>query len=183
MVLFEDNLLTVRKLDPDDYPLLSRWLTDPRVLEFYEGRDNPHNLAKVVEVFGTKQDRSVTACMIRYDGRDIGYIQFYPVSEAERFEYGIDDDEVVYGMDQFIGDPEYWNRGIGTTLVKLVADYVRSNLRADKVVMDPQAWNARAIRCYEKAGFHKLKWLPKHELHEGEWRDCWLMVFAQSERQ
>jgi len=22
-----------------------------------------------------------------------------------------------------------------------------------------------------------MKWLPKHELHEGEWRDCWLMAY------
>jgi len=57
--------------------------------------------------------------------------------------------------------------------------YVRENLGANQIIMDPQAWNTRAIRCYEKAGFRKLKWLPNHELHEGQWRDCWLMVFPQ----
>ncbi len=37
MVLFEDNLLAVRNLSPDDYPLLVRWLNDSRILQFYEG--------------------------------------------------------------------------------------------------------------------------------------------------
>ena len=42
---------------------------------------------------------------------------------------------------------------------------------------DPQAWNERAIRCYEKCGFKKVKLLPKHELHEGEYRDCWQIEY------
>lgn len=176
-MIFEENLLVVRELSADDYPTLSRWLTDPRVLEFYEGRENPHNLDKVTEVFGSKQDRCVMGCIVRFDEKDIGYIQFYPVSEAQKSEYGMNDDALVYGMDQFIGEPEYWNRGIGSALVKAAADFVRNNLGASKVVVDPQAWNARALRCYEKAGFRKVKWLPQHELHEGEWRNCWLMEF------
>ena len=38
--------------DTRDYILMSGWLTDERVLEFYEGRDNPHDLAKIIEKFG-----------------------------------------------------------------------------------------------------------------------------------
>ncbi|WP_342741648.1 GNAT family N-acetyltransferase [Alicyclobacillus macrosporangiidus] len=166
----------VRRLSPADYPVLARWLNDPRVLKFYEGRDNPYDLAKVEQVFGSKTNRSVTACIVSYKGRDIGYVQFYPVPEPVKVGLGMNPRLIVYGMDQFIGEPDYWNRGIGTALVKSVADYVRTNLGADKIVMDPQAWNTRAIRCYEKAGFRKAKWLPKHEWHEGEWRDCWLVV-------
>jgi aminoglycoside 6'-N-acetyltransferase len=42
-------------------------------------------------------------------------------------------------------------------------------------------WNRRAARCYEKAGFRKVRILPKHELHECVWRDSWLMV-VEAER-
>jgi aminoglycoside 6'-N-acetyltransferase len=37
------------------------------------------------------------------------------------------------------------------------------------------AGNTRAIRCYEKAGFQKVRLLPRNELRDGEWRDAWLM--------
>lgn len=84
MTLFEENLLAVRTLNADDYSTLSKWLTNPEVLEFYEGRDNPHDLVKITQVFGSKEDGSVAGCMVCYDGKDIGYIQFYPVSETEK---------------------------------------------------------------------------------------------------
>ena len=47
--------------------------------------------------------------------------------------------------------------------------------RASKVILDPHIGNVRAIRCYEKCGFRKVKLLSLHELHEGEYRDSWLM--------
>jgi GNAT superfamily N-acetyltransferase len=46
------------------------------------------------------------------------------------------------------------------------------------VTIDPETWNTRAIRSYERAGFAKWRFLPRAELHEGEWRDVWLMVFG-----
>jgi aminoglycoside 6'-N-acetyltransferase len=41
--------------------------------------------------------------------------------------------------------------------------------------MDPQTRNTRAIKCYKKCGFKKIKILPKRELHEGEYQDCLLI--------
>ena len=32
-------------------------------------------------------------------------------------------DEIVYGMDQFIGEPNYWSKGIGTRYIKLIFEF------------------------------------------------------------
>jgi aminoglycoside 6'-N-acetyltransferase len=61
-----------------------------------------------------------------------------------------------------------------------MVDYLINTKRADKVVMDPQTWNERAIQCYEKCGFRKVKLLPKHEFHEGDYRDSWLIEYRKS---
>lgn len=82
-------------------------------------------------------------------------------------------------MDQFIGETEYWNRGLGTHLVKSMVTFLVEQKHAELVVMDPQTWNERAIRCYEKCGFKKVTLLPKNELHEGEYRDCWLIEYQR----
>lgn len=87
--------------------------------------------------------------------------------------------EVIYGMDQFIGEVSYWNKGIGTKLISSVAEYLIREKGADRLVMDPQTQNQRAIHCYEKCGFEKVKLLPKRELHEGEYRDCCLMEYSK----
>ena len=180
-VLFNENGLSVRHMTADDYPQMAAWLSDPRVLEFYEGRDRPHDLPRVQQVFGRKLDGAVTACIVFAGEQDIGYIQFYLLAHDEKLAYGFDVAQIVYGLDQFIGEPELWNRGIGTTLMQAMMRYLSRKFRVSFVVMDPQAWNTRAIRCYEKAGFRKARRLPKHERHEGELRDCWLMVWTPEE--
>jgi aminoglycoside 6'-N-acetyltransferase len=118
--------------------------------------------------------------LILKDRITIGYIQYYPVDEAWKEEYHCSDLEgSIYGMDQFIGEVDYWNKGIGKQLVQLTVEHLTNVLKVDRVVMDPQAWNFRAISCYEKCGFEKVKLLPMHEWHEGEMRDCWLMVYSK----
>lgn len=176
-MIFQNNKLFIRELLESDVPLLSKWLSDPKVLQYYEGRDNPFNDEKVRNIFFTK-DPSIQMCIVIYEKIEIGYIQFYKLDDASKGEYGYKDtSEVIYGMDQFIGEVDYWNRGIGSLLVLSMVNYLVANQNAEKVVVDPQTWNERAIKCYEKCGFKKIRLLTKHELHEGELRDCFIMEY------
>lgn len=176
-----DLALRFMRDETADYEQMAKWLTDERVLEFYEGRDNPFPLERVMAEYSPRAlaAESVTPCFIVYNRAPIGYMQYYVVGPND---YGLAESESVYGIDMFIGEPDYWNRGIGTRAVSLLLDYLFDTLRATKVVLDTEAWNARAIRCYEKCGFHKIKLLPAHELHEGEYRDSWLMAIENPAR-
>ncbi|ASJ52860.1 GNAT family N-acetyltransferase [Brevibacillus formosus] len=166
--------LKIRALSPNDTAHLVKWLSDERVLAYYEGRDRPHDESLVQQSFFPEDDGE-TRCLVLYADKPIGYAQFYPLDAPEKQLYGYAKDDVVYGMDQFIGEPAYWNRGIGTQLVTAILHYLHTEKQAQKVAIDPQAWNKRALRCYEKCGFRKVKELPLHEWHEGSMRDCWLM--------
>ena len=171
-----DFAIRLMRDDKRDYRLMSEWLTDERVLEFYEGRDNPHDSAKAREKFRplvTGED-SATPCILEHGDAPIGYIQYYPVEDVA--EYGLESGDDTYGLDLFIGEPEYWNRGIGSRAMRALITYLFESTDARRIVIDPQVSNCRAIRSYEKAGFSKFKVLPKHEWHEGEYRDCWIMV-------
>ncbi len=175
MLLFQNGQLKVRKLEERDAPLLAKWLSDPAVLEFYEGRDNPFDSAKVHQAFFSADDDEIK-CMVEFEGHEIGYIQFYPVDDATKKDYGYPD-ETIYGVDQFIGETDYWNKGIGTLLISSMVAYLIEQKKADRVVMDPQIRNTRALKCYEKCGFEKVKILPNNELHEGVYQDCWLIEY------
>ncbi|MBD8497233.1 GNAT family N-acetyltransferase [Paenibacillus arenosi] len=178
VVLFQEQELSIRQLERGDVDLLVKWLSDPAVLMYYEGRDRPHNTEMVVESFFGDQGSGEARCIIQYESKDIGYIQFYPIDEEEIQKYGYESYHgQVYGMDQFIGETDYWNRGIGTRLVRATVEYLIAHKGATKIVMDPQVRNERALRVYEKAGFSKKKRLEKHEWHEGEMRDCWLIEY------
>ena len=178
-MIYESGLLKVRKLEKKDNILLVKWLSDPSVLEFYEGRDNPFDLDKVNKVFYSSEDDEVR-CIVEYDNKAIGYIQFYKIDSETSMLYGYKT-EIIYGTDQFIGERNYWNKGIGTLLVTSMINFLIEDKKADYVVMDPQARNVRAIACYEKCGLKKVKILPKHDLHEGEYHDCWLMEYRNEQ--
>lgn len=177
MLLFQNGNLKVRKLEKKDAHLLARWLSDPAVLEFYEGRDIPFDLDKVNQVFYHSEDDEFK-CIIEFEGHEIGYIQFYLLDNETKKEYGYHD-ENIYGVDQFIGETDYWNKGIGTLLVSSMVTYLIEHKGADRVVMDPQTRNTRALKCYEKCGFKKVKILPNNELHEGVYQDCWLIEYRK----
>ncbi|MEC0369247.1 GNAT family N-acetyltransferase [Paenibacillus chibensis] len=179
MIRFKQDDLEVRSMEADDAVLLAKWLSDPEVLQYYEGRDRPHDLERVYEHFYREDSESIRS-IVMYRDEPIGYIQYYEIDEAERELYGYAKSERIFGMDQFIGEPGFWNRGIGTRLIQSMASYLLDSLNADRIVMDPQEWNHRAIRVYEKCGFVKKKLLPQHEWHEGAYRDCWLIERSQN---
>ncbi|WP_314589830.1 GNAT family N-acetyltransferase [Paenibacillus terrigena] len=176
MIILNKDGFIIRTLAESDALLLLKWLSDPRVLEYFAGRDRPYDLALVREHFFNEED-DATCCIIQYDGVDIGYIQFYRISEQDYEEYGYSREELIYGMDQFIGEVDYWNKGIGTKLVKAIAEYLVQEVGVDKIIMDPRTWNTRALSVYEKCGFRKVKLIPEHEWHEGQMRDCWLIEY------
>lgn len=171
--MIKPERVSLRPLSRNDAPILEKWLNNPFVLEWYEGRDNPHDQAMVREHFFADED--VTRCIVEYEGEPVGYLQYYPVEAEEREEYGLSSEESVYGLDQFVGEPALWGSGIGRVFVSLALDIIRE-LGGGKAVLDPHADNERAIRCYQACGFRKVKLLPCHELHEGVMRDCWLMA-------
>ncbi|WP_210470977.1 GNAT family N-acetyltransferase [Sporosarcina sp. 6E9] len=177
--IIKEEDIRVRELVKNDKTKLAKWLSNPEVLQYYEGRDNPFDVEKVErEFFGDEDD--VTRCLIEYKETPIGYVQFYEIDVEERGLYGYPaSNDVIYGMDQFIGESLYWNKGIGTKLISSVVEYLIHKKGADRLVMDPQTQNDRAIRCYETCGFEKVKLLPKRELHEGAYRDCWLMEYSR----
>ncbi|WP_404450209.1 GNAT family N-acetyltransferase [Sutcliffiella horikoshii] len=167
--------LLIRELQQGkDEKHLLKWLCEPKVLEFYEGRDKTFNFEDIISKFFNRNDE-VSRCMVVYQGKNIGYIQYYPINKDSSTLADYYEMKKVYGLDQFIGDTEYWNKGIGTLHISSMVSYLLNQRGANRLVMDPMIFNGRAIKCYEKTGFKKKRVLPKHILHEGKYRDCWLM--------
>lgn len=175
-----DDRVSIRPLQDDaaDYALLARWLSDARVLEFYEGRDHPFSLTDVMKKFSPRvlNADGVQACLIFAADVPVGYLQYEQLHPDDLREYSLPLDQTAYGLDLFIGEAELWGQGLGRRAVKLASDWLFAHRQADCVTLDPHADNERAIRSYATCGFERIRLLPKHELHEGRWLDCWLMI-------
>ena len=152
--------------DEDDYALLSSWLSDPRVLEFYEGRDAQQSIDDIRRSYSRRVMalENNTPCLIELDGTPIGYIQFYPSENG------------AWRIDQFIGVPEQWNRGIGTRVVRLMLEYLFQSLGAAQCISSilTRVTSAPSV-VTKRRGSARSASCSSHELHEGELRDCWLL--------
>ena len=51
--------------------------------------------------------------------------QIYKMYDELYTDIIIQTDEIVYGMDQFIGEPNYWSKGIGTRYIKLIFEFLK----------------------------------------------------------
>ena len=180
VAIIETKRLTIRPLEEGDLPCLLVWLTDARVLEFYEGRDTVWTEETIRAHYYPADEDAVTFFRVimegKEDGQPIGYGQFYRLDDELFEEYRcLDTGGVVFAMDQFIGVPELWGKGLGTEYVEAVFEWLVQERGATAVVLDPRVSNERAVRCYQKAGFEIIATLPGHELHEGTYEDCYLM--------
>lgn len=181
-IFLQDGPVALRPLTLEDAPLLLKWLTDPRVLEYWEGPHAVFTMERVLEHY-FEDEWNASRWLIQYQSRDVGYVQAYQLDremfEAYQYPYT---EELVFGIDQFIGESELWGQGIGRRFIGLLAGFLFDKAQAKAIVLDPHADNPRAIRCYEACGFRKVKFLPKHEMHDGVLVDCWLMELPSDKR-
>jgi aminoglycoside 6'-N-acetyltransferase len=113
-----DRELRLRRMTGSAIPLLARWRSDPRVIQFYEGRDGPHGEAMVREHYRAPDRSGIFQCIVKWRGQPVGYQQFYPSDPWEKVVYGCHSGDDVWGMDQFIGrtpalESRDWH-GLGT---------------------------------------------------------------------
>lgn len=165
----------------DDYALLLGWLTDPAVLEWYEGRDQDFDLARILAQYGPggelEREGTVPA-IVEVDGTAAGYVQYYELTPWAA-EFGMEDGRGVWSLDLFL-DPSTHGSGLGRRVVRTVAEHLAGPVGAREVVILPHVDNPRAIRAYEAAGFVAVEVVPDHELHEGVVRDALRMHFRPS---
>lgn len=147
----------IRAMTHKDFDLMVKWLTNRKVLEFYE--EPPSNLERVINKYGPRirEEHYVTPCIVEYESEPIGYIQYYKIQETDLKKYELPNSQTIYGIDQFIGEPQLWGMGLGSIMIRMMLDDLWDNKGASKVVLDVKKTNTRAISSYKKCGFKQIQ--------------------------
>lgn len=148
-------IVSFRSLTAADLPLLHQWLGRPHVAEWW---GPPPSLAEVETAYGPLigGESTTRAHVALGDGAPIGYIQSYVAMGVGDGWWLEERDPGVRGLDQFLGDPEQLGRGLGTAMVRAFVRHLFADPAVTRIQTDPSPRNRRAIRCYEKAGFHAV---------------------------
>jgi aminoglycoside 6'-N-acetyltransferase len=182
VVVAEDDLVIRRMRNEDsEYNLVAGWRIVPHVRRWWDADLPPPTLDSAKEELqpDTVPGSPSTACIIELKAQPIGFFQFYRWASYadEAVEVGIPFDDLTYGLDIFIGDPDQIGRGIGTKVVTLMTDYLIDELNASAVSLTTAVDNHAAQRCYEKAGFKKIKKVLDTDTYRGERVRSWLMSY------
>jgi RimJ/RimL family protein N-acetyltransferase len=140
-------MLSFRPLSVNDFPLLLTWLSTEHVKQWWNDGDD--SLEKVALHYGAEEPdifRFILIESTEKGEKPIGYFQYYIVSGD------IVSGEII-GIDQFIGEADRINQGIGTAGINLFLEMIVKKHQPQQVITDPHPENQRAIRCYEKVGF------------------------------
>jgi aminoglycoside 6'-N-acetyltransferase len=136
-----------RPMASDDLPLVKRWLKMPHVTEWWGDADEQFEL-----VSGDLSHPAMDQFIVAMDDRPFGYLQSYDLT-AWNSGFGAQP-LGTRGIDQFIGEPGMVGRGHGSAFIRTFADGLLA-AGAPRMVTDPDPANTRAVRAYEKAGFHR----------------------------
>ena len=131
----------------DDLPLVKRWLAMPHVTQWWGDADEQFEL-----VSGDLSHPAMDQFIVAVDGRPFAYLQCYDLT-AWNAGFG-PQPPGTRGIDQFIGEPDMIGRGHGSAFIRTFTDGLLA-AGTPRLVTDPDPVNARAVRAYEKAGFHR----------------------------
>ena len=163
------SVFEFRRLADDDMPALVRWMAAEHAQPWFG--DEPRTVDKARRSYarqlaGTSATRMWVVVL---DGRDIGYVQDYPVAAYDDYAVRVQDPQAI-AFDYLIGEPDLIDRGLGT---QMITAYCRDVLCRDypdapRFVASPDVRNARSIRMLEKCGFVRGLWIQPESVKHPE---------------
>ena len=145
-----ETIFRFAPLEESHLSMLCKWFNKQHVKEWWNDNLNDDEIkSKYRARIGSD---SILPFVAYLDEKPIGFIQYYHPKKMGD-DWWPDEMQGTVGIDQFIGEEEYINRGYGTQMIGQFLVKLFSDAKIKKVVTDVDENNHRAIRCYEKLGF------------------------------
>ena len=135
----------------ENYELMQRWCSQEFIYEWFEQRIL--SLDEIRHKYKTKLNlMEQDLFFIQYEEVRIGYVQIY---KYKNIMYGdLANYSNIYELDLFIGEEEYLSKGIGTSILNYITNYIYDKYKADSIVLRQFKRNIRAIKCYLKCNYN-----------------------------
>jgi aminoglycoside 6'-N-acetyltransferase len=159
--------VVLRPAGADDIPALEDIRREPAVERWWGVLED----GELAEDLAAEND-DVVILAIEVAGDMVGAIQWYQ-ERTPAFRHA--------GMDIFLTTRVH-GRGIGTEAVRVLARHLIDEHGFHRLVIDPSAANAAAVRAYEKVGFQPVGRLRRSwRGPDGTWEDQLLMDLLADE--
>lgn len=148
----------------DHLPMLAGWLARAHVQDWWEPAET--ELGYIRDMLAGRD--STRPFIFSENGEPLGYIQVWFIADVqtpewiEKEPWLADLPAEAVGVDLLIADETRLSKGIGSSVLGSFVDKLSSE-GFEKIIIDPDPANTRAVRAYEKAGFVPLKEYKKSQ--------------------
>jgi RimJ/RimL family protein N-acetyltransferase len=170
---FEGELVRLAAIRREDLPIYTRWFQDYEVQRMV-GVD-------VIVPQSFEREQSWYDSTIRGDSgftfgiRTVADDQL--IGNCSLFNISPKNHEATFGI--VIGEQDFWGRGYGTEATKLTVRFGFTEVNLNRIQLDVYAFNPRAVRAYEKAGFSHEGTRRKALFREGSYHDVHIMAILR----
>ncbi len=167
----------LRAIEREDIPRFVRWLNDSEVTQNLL-INSPLSTAMEEKWFDHQMEIPPTQgqvlaidAFVNNDWIHIGNCGLHSIEPVNHSaEFGI-----------FIGEKEFWNKGLGTEATLLMLKHGFEDLNLHSIYLNVYATNLRAMKVYEAAGFVKEGVQREAVFKNGRYIDLIFMSILQSE--
>lgn len=163
----------LRSLDQADAPAIAPWFNDPEVTRTIL-RWRPMSILEE-EAFlrrvAENPNELVLGIAAKGNDRLIGVTGLHEIDWRSR--------HASFGI--MIGDKNYWGKGHGTEVTRLMVGYAFETLNLNRVGLHVFEYNERGRRAYEKVGFRVEGRLRQEHFREGRYWDTLVMGILREE--
>jgi len=162
-LMLGDGILGLRNAEETDLPLLASLRNDVAVQQLLGAVPRPNSRRKILawlDRYETEPDRLLFVIALEETDQPVGFLQ-------------------VVGLDTVHGTGElgiclertFRGRGYAVCALALLERYLRDVFGLRKLVLHVLASNARAVACYDRAGYrhvgvHRLHWYQNGAYHD-----------------
>jgi RimJ/RimL family protein N-acetyltransferase len=173
--MFTGELVRLGPIERDYLPRYAEWLNDWEVRRFLAPNlPQPLTIQDEEDWFNRQrndQDSRHFSILTLAQGQLVGNCGLHQIDWSNR--------HAIFGI--FIGDKNYWGKGLGTDATRTLLRYGFEEAGLQRIELEVFSFNPRGIRVYEKCGF-KLEGIRRQALfREGAWHDEHIMAILRDE--
>lgn len=166
--------IRMRAIERADVPNFVRWLNDPETRQF---------LLLFKPLSTMDEERWVERLADRDD-----YIfafealiedRWVPLGNVGLHDIDWKNSNATFGI--FLGEKQFWGQGYGTRATRLMLQFAFDTLNLHRVELEVFAFNPRAMRAYEKAGFRLEGTRRESFFQDGKYWDAYRMAILRDE--
>lgn len=151
----ETKFISFEELTDAHLERLHEWLQSPHVKDFWD--DGDRTLDQVKNHY--KKTPKVKRYLFFIDNLAVGYIQSYLIDYQNEYYSFILNGKENLGIDFFIGNMAFLNKKLA---IPILSEFIKICCStADRIIVDPESHNHKAIHLYQKYGFTKIGELKK----------------------